>query len=50
VRHELAHRGLIVVVAYDAAGDARGSGGDAGLVQDQDVRAPAAAFCLERER
>ena len=35
--HELAHGGLEVVVADDPAGDARGTGPDAALIQDQDV-------------
>jgi hypothetical protein len=37
--HELGHRGLEVVVAHDPAGDARGAGGDAGLVDDEDLLA-----------
>ena len=37
--HQLGHRGLEVVVAHDAAGDARGAGGDAGLVDDEDLLA-----------
>ena len=41
VRHQAAHRRLEVVVADDAAGDARGTGGDRRLVEHQDV--PAAA-------
>jgi hypothetical protein len=37
--HELGHRGLEVVVAHDAARDARRAGGDAGLVDDEDLLA-----------
>ncbi len=35
--HQLAHRGLVVVVAHNPAGDARGSGADSGLVDHQHV-------------
>jgi hypothetical protein len=37
--HELLHRGLEVVVAHDAARDAGRAGGDARLVDDEDVLA-----------
>ena len=39
--HELAHRGLEVVVADDAAGDARRAGAGLGLLEDDDVPAGA---------
>jgi hypothetical protein len=39
MRHQLAHRGLEVVVPHHAACDARSSGGDSGLVEDEDVLA-----------
>src|SRR5262249_49418972 len=41
--HQLAHRGLEVVVPDDAAGDARGARAGARLVEDHDVRARAEA-------
>src|SRR6476659_2059484 len=41
--HELAHGRLEVVVADDAAGDARGTGGDRGLIHNKDVLAGASA-------
>ena len=41
--HELAHRRLEVVVADDAAGDARGAGARLRLVEDDDVGARAGA-------
>ena len=41
--HELAHRRLEVVVAHDAAGDARGPGARLRLLQDDHVRARAGA-------
>jgi hypothetical protein len=41
VRHQAAHGGLEVVVAYHPAGDAGGAGRDPGLVDDQDVLAAA---------
>ena len=44
VRHQLAHRRLVVVVADHAAGDARGAGRDGGLVDDQDVGPAALAL------
>ena len=43
VRHQAAHRRLEVIVAHDAAGDARGAGGDAGFVDHQHVLAAALA-------
>ena len=43
VSHELAHGRLEVVVADDAAGDARGTGGDRGLIHNKDVLAGASA-------
>src|SRR3546814_7790838 len=48
VGHELAHGRLEVVVAHDAAGDAAGPGGDAALVDDEDVLA--AALAARRQR
>ncbi len=45
--HELAHRGLEVVVADDAAGDARRSRARLRLVEHDDVRARAEPACLE---
>src|SRR5712692_2075043 len=41
MRHQLAHRGLEVVVADDAAGDAGRAGSDIALVDDEDVLAAA---------
>src|SRR5207249_3980461 len=51
VRHQLAHRGLEVIVADYTTGDARGPRADPGLVDDQDVGtvAPSAALQLQRE-
>src|SRR3546814_17499946 len=46
--HGLAHGRLEVVVAHDAAGDAAGPGGDAALVDDEDVLA--AALAARRQR
>ena len=43
VRHESAHGRLVVVVADDSARNARGTRGDTGLVDDQNVAATAAA-------
>nr|ABZ09842.1 hypothetical protein ALOHA_HF4000APKG8L7ctg1g17 [uncultured marine microorganism HF4000_APKG8L7] len=43
IGHQLAHGGLEVIVADHTAGDARGAGGDRGLVDDQDVGAAAPA-------
>ncbi len=43
--HELAHRGLEVVVADDAARDPRGAGAGVGLVEDDDVGARALRAC-----
>ena len=37
--HQLAHRGLEVVVANDATGDSRSAGAGVGLVEDEDVGA-----------
>jgi hypothetical protein len=42
MRHQLAHRRLEIVVAHDAAGDARGAGADAGLVEHDDAAAAGA--------
>jgi hypothetical protein len=47
VRHQLAHGGLEVVVADDAARDAGCARADAGLVQDEDVFAAAEAAAAE---
>ena len=41
VRHQLAHRRLVVVVAHDAARDAGRAGTDGGLVEHHDVGAAA---------
>ena len=43
MRHQLAHGWLVVVVAHDAAGDARGTRADGFLIDDEDVGARAAA-------
>src|SRR5262249_9201598 len=43
VSHQLAHGGLEVVVADDAAGDSRRARADAPLVKDEDVLAAAQA-------
>jgi len=37
VRHQLAHRRLIVIVAHDAAGNTRCAGTDALFVDDENV-------------
>src|SRR5450755_2447640 len=37
MRHQLAHRRLVIIVAHHAAGDARRAGADAGLVEDDDA-------------
>ena len=47
--HQLAHRRLEVVVAHDAAGDARGAGGDAGLVHHEHPLATASQVPRRRE-
>src|SRR4029077_3211538 len=48
VGHEAAHGRLVVVVADDPAGDARGPGPDTGLVDDQYVLAAAAPGFAQR--
>ena len=50
VGHQLAHGGLEVIVADDAAGDARGAGRDRGLVHHQNVGARALAGRLQHLR
>jgi hypothetical protein len=45
--HQLGHGRLVVVVAHHTAGDARGAGGDARLVDDGDVGTGADAARLE---
>ena len=47
VLHQLAHGGLEVVVAHDAARDARRPGADVGLVEDDDAVAPARSTALQ---
>ena len=47
VGHEFAHGGLKIIVAYHSAGDARGAGGDAGFVDNQNVGAGALAAGFE---
>src|SRR5262249_36594939 len=47
VLHQPAHGGLEVVVPDDAAGDAGGAGGDAGLVEHEDVLAAALAVLAQ---
>ena len=47
MRHQLAHRRLEVVVADHPAGDAGSAGGDAGLVEHEDVCAAALPLRLQ---
>ena len=50
MRHQLAHRRLVVVVAHDAARDARRAGADRRLVDDEDIRARAFAAAFSSGR
>src|SRR5262249_26238811 len=47
LRHQLSHRRLEVVVAYDSTSDPRGTGADPGLVDDENVRSAASSPGLQ---